>query len=64
MAPTRRIQKLAVLVDTTPEMLVEIMGDVFSETINELQTYKPRACGRLARDIHRHRMNLAVCGGA
>jgi hypothetical protein len=53
MAPRRRIKKLAVLVDTTPEVLVEIMGDVFSETINELQMYKPRACGRIARDIPR-----------
>ena len=64
MAPKRRIRKLAVLVDATPEMLVEIMGDVFSETINELQVYKPRACGRIARDIRRHRqVNIGVCGG-
>jgi hypothetical protein len=65
MAPRRRVKKLAVLVDTTPEMLMDIMGDVFSETISELQTYKPRVCGRLARDIRRHRqMTCGVCGGS
>ncbi len=75
MAPRRRIRRLAVLVDTTPDrapkcgimhlgtqMLVEIMGDVFSETINELQTYKPRACGRIARDIRPTRSGAAGAG--
>jgi hypothetical protein len=64
MAPKRRIEKLAVLVDTTPETLVEVMGDVLSDTVGELQTYKPRACARIARDIRRHRqMSLGTCGG-
>jgi hypothetical protein len=63
MAPRRHIKKLAVLVDTTPEALVEIMGDVFSETIHELQMYKPRACGRIARDIRRHRQMNGVGAG-
>jgi len=63
MAPRRRIEKLAVLVGTTPETLVEVMGDVLSDTVGELQTYKPRACGRIARDIRRHRqMNFGACG--
>jgi hypothetical protein len=65
MGPRRRIKKLAVLVDTTPETLVEVMGDVLSDTVNELQTYKPKVCGRIARDIRRHRqMNVGACGGA
>ena len=64
MAPRRRIKKLAVLVDTTPEMLVEVMGDVLSETIEELQTNKPGTCGHLARDIRTHRrMNPDAGGG-
>jgi len=64
MAPRRRIKKLAVLMDTTPETLVEVMGDVLRETVDELQKYKPRACGRMARDIRRHRqMNPGASGG-
>ena len=55
MAPRRRIRKLAALVDATPDMLVEVMGDVLSEAIDELQTYKPRTCGHIARDIRSHR---------
>ena len=64
MAPRRRIKKLAVLADTTPEMLIEVMGDVLRETVDELQMYKPRACGRMAREIRRHRqMKPGTCGG-
>jgi galactose-1-phosphate uridylyltransferase len=59
MAPKRRIKKLAALVDTTPETLAEVIGDVLRETVNELQTYEPRACGRIARDIRRHRKTNA-----
>jgi hypothetical protein len=63
MVVKRRIRKLADLVDTTPETLAEVIGDVFRETVSELQTYKPRACGRIARDIRRHRKtNAGVCG--
>ncbi len=64
MAPRRRIQKLAVRVGTTPDTLAEVVGDVLRETVNELQTYRPRGCGRMARDIHRHRqVNLDDGGG-
>jgi hypothetical protein len=55
MAAKKRIKKLAALVDTTPEVLAEAIGDVLRETVNELQTYKPRSCRRIARGIHRHR---------
>jgi hypothetical protein len=55
MASKKRIKKLAVLVDTTPETLGEVMGDVLRETVNELHTYKPQACQRIARDIRKHR---------
>jgi hypothetical protein len=55
MAQKRRIKRLATLVDTTPETLAEVIGDVLRETVNELQSYKPRAGGRIARDIRRHR---------
>jgi hypothetical protein len=55
MAPKRRIRKLAALVHTTPETLTEVIGDVFRETVNELKRRKPRAGGRIARGISRHR---------
>jgi len=55
MAVKGRIQQLAVLVNTTPETLVEIMGDMSRETLNELQVRNPRAGGRVARNLRRHR---------
>ena len=55
MAPRRRMKKLAVLVDSTPEILQEVIGAVLRETVTELQTNRPRAAGRIARDIRRHR---------
>jgi hypothetical protein len=55
MAPRRRMKKLAVLVDSTPEILQEVIGVVLRETVTELQTNRPRAAGRIARDIRRHR---------
>mgnify|MGYP001100339248 CR=1 FL=1 len=64
MAPRKRIEKLAVLVDTTPETLAEVMGDVLSDTVDELHTYKPRVWGRIARGIRRHRkVSVGACGG-
>ena len=50
----RRIKKLAALVNTTPETLAEVIGDVLRETVNELQTYEPRAGARIARGIRGH----------
>jgi hypothetical protein len=55
MAPKRRIEKLAALVHTTPETLKEVIDDVLRETVNELRTDEPRAGGRIARDVRRHR---------
>lgn len=55
MAPKRRISRLAALVDSTPETLTEAMEDVLRETVDELQTYKPRACRRIVGDLRRHR---------
>jgi hypothetical protein len=63
MAAKKHIKKLAALVDATPDTLAEVIGDVLSETIDELQIYKPRACRRIARDIRRHRKaNPGACG--
>lgn len=53
MAPKRRIKKLAALVETTPETLTEVIGDILHETVNERQRYKPRAAGRMARGVGR-----------
>ena len=63
MGTKRRIKKLAALVGATPETLAEVIGDVLREIANELQTYKPRACGHIARDIHRHRKVNPGTGG-
>jgi hypothetical protein len=63
MAPKRRIKKLAALVDSTPETLAEVAGDVLRETVDELQRYKPNAGGRIARDICRHRKTSPGAGG-
>ncbi len=61
MAPKRRMKRLAALVRTTPETLTEVMGAVLCETVHELRTYEPSACGRIARDIRRHRrINMAA----
>ncbi len=64
MAQRRRIRKLAVLVDAAPETLLAVIGDVRRETVNELQTYKPGVCERVARAIRRHRqIDPGVCRG-
>ncbi|MCU0914589.1 MAG: hypothetical protein MUC88_08510 [Planctomycetes bacterium] len=55
MAVKGRIRQLAVLVNTMPETLAEVMGDMSREALNELQAYNPKACGRMVRSIRRHR---------
>jgi len=65
MAPKRRIKKLAALVNATPDMLAEVIGDLLCETVTELQMYKPRAYGRVTSGIHRHRKtNPGASAGA
>ena len=62
MAPKRRIRKLAALVDTAPETLVQVIGDVLRDTVHELRTCQPRAGGHIMRNIRRHRQVNAARG--
>ena len=55
MAPKRRIRRLAALVNTAPETLAEVIGDVLRDTVKELQMYEPGTGRRIAGDIRRHR---------
>jgi hypothetical protein len=48
----KRLRKLADLVETTPEMLTEVIEEVFRECLNELD--KPNACRRIAQDLRLH----------
>jgi len=62
MAPKRRIRRLAALVNTTPETLVQVIGDVLGDTVHELRACQSRAGGRIVRNIRRHRRKNAPRG--